>query len=330
MESQRTIEEYATISWQIQDSLSNTPESLLRAFCLAKTGANMGCAQCQGALARCYYYGNGVAKNPTIALDLANKSAAANSPYGQFVLGHCWRDGKGDENDFEASKQYRLAADQGLAIAQHNLGIMLYFGLGVCENEDEAELLWYLAVLQGYKLSYRMLAYKYEKEQSSNPAVAIVFEAAAALGDANAEYQLGLMYLQGRGVFQDTKKALKLFKSAILKGHYDAEDAVENALKCDHCCGKYDQYERTPLMLPCGCTFCRKCIQKGPRVRISKCPTCCSRVCETAVLQINEVIKSALGKGDDKLLASQHPKGPSHKQLQRAAHGAAARPSIPR
>ena len=314
----------ASISWQIQDSTSKTPESLARAFTLAQEGAATGCAHSMGALARCYYFGNGVAQNITLAEDIAKESAAAYSAYGQFVLGHCLKDGKGGENDSAAAKQYRLAAEQGLAIAQHNLGVMLFFGLGVEENEDEAELMWYLAILQGYNLSYRMLAYKYEQEQSSNPAVASVFEAAAALGDANAEYQLGLMYEQGRAVFQDTKKALKLYNSAMLKGLVKAGDAVENALKCGHCCSKYDHYEHTPLTLPCGCACCKVCVQRGPG-KASKCPACGKLLKETSLL-INESIRSALGRGDVKSLLTQKPKGLKRKQLQRTAPASAARP----
>jgi TPR repeat protein len=312
------MENNAIISWQIQDCLSNTPESLANAFFLAQEGAKAGCAHSIGALARCYYYGNGVAKNVTMAEDLAKESAASNSAYGQFMLGHCLKDGNGGNNDVAASKQYRLAADQGLAIAQHNLGIMLFYGLGVDENEDEAELLWYLAVLQGYNLSYRMLAYKYEKDQPDNPAVATVFEAAAALGDANAEWQLGLMYEQGRGVFQDTKKAMKLYNSAGLKGLDQAHDAVEKALKCNRCRSRYDKSQRAPLMLPCGCTFCRKCIEQGSRIKLSKCPAC-GKACGAAILMTNEGVKSALGRGDEKSMPAKQPKGLKRKQLKRAA-----------
>jgi len=77
-----------------------------------------------------------VCKNATVAREIAEESAAAGSSYGQFVLGRCIQDGKGGDNDAEASRLYRLAADQGLAIAQHNLGVMLFFGLGLEENEE--------------------------------------------------------------------------------------------------------------------------------------------------------------------------------------------------
>ncbi len=320
----------AKYSWELQDSLEPTPESLQRAFALAQEGAELGCEHSKGALARCYYYGNGVYDNATVAREIAEESAAAGSAYGQFVLGRCIQDGKGGENDTEASRLYRLAADQGLAIAQHNLGVMLFFGLGLDENEDEAELLWYQAVLQGHSNSYRMLAYKYEKMQSYDPVVVGVFEAAAKSGDANAQLQLGRMYEEGRGVFLDTKKALKLYKSAMQQGLESAYAALVAVLTCDNCCNKYDTFERRPLLLPCGCTFCEQCISKGSRGgRLSKCPRCGSRVCDTVILPINEGLRSALGKGNAKIPPNQNARSLKRKQLRKAALIAASRSSNP-
>jgi hypothetical protein len=326
--SENLTKEKAKLSWKIQDSFNITPQmrhkqKLKHAFRLAQEGAALGCKDSMGALARCYFYGNGVMANATIALDLAKESADANSPYGQFVLGRCLQDGQGDENLSKASQQYRLAADQGLAIAQHNLGVMLYFGLGVDEDDDEAEGLWFLAVLQGYKVSYRMLAYKYEKQQSDNPAVAKIYEAAAEMGDANAQLQLGRMYEEGRGVFSDTKKALKLYKSAKLQGLEGADAALVAALTCGECCSKYDRFKRTPLVLPCGCTFCEQCVDKGPRGRASKCPGCLCRVCETAVLPVNEGVRSALGRVNKALPLDRSSKGMTRKQLRRVSQVAA-------
>jgi TPR repeat protein len=243
--SEKVTEELkASSSWNIQDSLNIPKNKLNAAFELAQEGAASGCIHCKGALARCYYYGNGVAENATLALELATESAAAGSPYGQFVLGRCFQEGQaGEKDNAQAVRLYRLAADQGLAIAQHYLGNMLFFGSGVEENEEEAELLWNKAIVQGYRVSFRMLAYMYEKRPPSNPAiklwVAAVFEAAAEMGDAHAQLQLGRLYEEGLGVFVDTKKALKLYKSAKLQGLEEADAALVAALTCGDCSSKY-------------------------------------------------------------------------------------------
>jgi len=53
-------------------------------------------------------------------------------------------------NMVEAAKWYRRAADQGLSIAQYNLALLLGFGLGVPMDEAEATALLHKAVSQGY------------------------------------------------------------------------------------------------------------------------------------------------------------------------------------
>jgi TPR repeat protein len=53
------------------------------------------------------------------------------------------------ENDAEAVKWYRLAADQGEASAQHNIGHMYARGDGVPESRVDAYFWWNLAAAQG-------------------------------------------------------------------------------------------------------------------------------------------------------------------------------------
>jgi TPR repeat protein len=298
---------------------------------LALAGAATGCSHSKGSLARCHFYGNGVQADAAVARVLAEESAASNSAFGQFVLGRCMQDGAGGDNDASALLQYRLAAKQGVAIAQHYLGIMLYYGLGVKqtqENDDRAEVLWLRAVLQGYAVSYLMLAYKYENEQCSNPTAVKVFEAAAQMGDANAQLQLGRMYEEGRGVFLDTQKALKLYNNARMQGHDGAAAALVAAMTCGKCCCKYDRLTRSPLLLPCGCTFCEHCIGMRRPSRAERCPGCGWRVLDATEVRVNKGVQAALGRGDDKLLQQKQPKGFKRKQLRRAAAAAASRPGI--
>jgi hypothetical protein len=58
--------------------------------------------------------------------------------------------GQGVAQDYaEAVRLYRLAADQGDADAQFNLGVMFEYGQGVAKNRAEA-IRWYrLAAAQG-------------------------------------------------------------------------------------------------------------------------------------------------------------------------------------
>ncbi|MEQ1584169.1 MAG: tetratricopeptide repeat protein, partial [Candidatus Nitrotoga sp.] len=74
----------------------------------------------------------------------------------------------------EAVKWYRLAAAQGDAVAQYNLGLSYALGQGVLQDYKEA--------VKWYRL-------------------------AAAQGDADAQFRLGEMYEQGRGVKQNYVRA---------------------------------------------------------------------------------------------------------------------------
>ena len=55
------------------------------------------------------------------------------------------------EDDREAVKGYRKAAEQGVALAQFNLGLMYYLGEGVLEDYVEAYAWFNLAAAQGDK-----------------------------------------------------------------------------------------------------------------------------------------------------------------------------------
>ncbi len=83
------------------------------------------------------------------------------------------------EQDFkEASRWYTLSAQQGLADAQNNLGILYERGLGVPQDFKEA--------------------FKW-------------FSAAARQGYFAAQNNLGTLYDRGLGVRQDWKKAFELY-----------------------------------------------------------------------------------------------------------------------
>ena len=86
----------------------------------------------------------------------------------------CWEAGQYEE----AFKWYRLAAEQGDAVAQSNLGTCYFGGEGVEQDYGEA-VKW--------------------------------FKKAAEQEQANAQYNLGLCYEKGFGVEQDYKEAVKFY-----------------------------------------------------------------------------------------------------------------------
>ena len=95
----------------------------------------------------------------------------------------------------EAARLYRLAAAQGHAIAQINLGGMFQDGHGVAKDYAEAMRLYRLA---------------------------------AAQGNADAQFLLGIMFIGGRGVAQDHAEAILWFRLAAAQGNANAAAAVEH------------------------------------------------------------------------------------------------------
>ena len=98
---------------------------------------------------------------------------------------------------------YCLAAEQGVADAQYNIGIMYRDGLGVLQNHAEVEKWWRLAAEQGI---------------------------------AKAQVNLGVSYAAGEGVPQDYVTAHMWFNLAAAQGHTKAQegrDAVAGVMTPD-------------------------------------------------------------------------------------------------
>ena len=78
------------------------------------------------------------------------KDAESGDAEAQNDLGVMYRDGEGvPQDDAEAVKLLRLAADQGYATAQYNLGVMYYDGQGVPKDLVEAYAWWFIAAAGG-------------------------------------------------------------------------------------------------------------------------------------------------------------------------------------
>jgi TPR repeat protein len=126
-----------------------------------------------------------------LLLPLANQGLAK----AQVNLGLLYFYGQGvSQDDAEAEKWFRMAAGHGDALAQHNLGVMYDTGRGVPQDQVEA-LKWY--------------------------------RKAADQGLADGQYDLGQKYASGHGVPRDYVRALMWFNLAAAQGHQYA--AMERA-----------------------------------------------------------------------------------------------------
>lgn len=120
------------------------------------------------------------------------------------------------QDDTEAVKWFRRAADQGNADAQYGLGIMYSNGRGVPQNDVEAVKWFRLASDKGNVLAQGRL---------TPPARLAAVEqlAKADQGDVTAQSQLGFMYANGKGVPQDYVEAVKWLLLAANQGDARAQ-----------------------------------------------------------------------------------------------------------
>ncbi|MBV5327014.1 MAG: SEL1-like repeat protein [Chlorobium sp.] len=106
--------------------------------------------------------------------------------------------GQVQQDDKEAVKWFRLAAEQGDVNSQYNLGCMYKDGKGVPRDNKEAAK-W--------------------------------FRLAAEQGQVSAQFNLGCIYEDGKGVTQDKKEAAKWFRLAAEQGDGSAQRALELRFK---------------------------------------------------------------------------------------------------
>ena len=153
-------------------------------------------------------------------------AAAQGDAQAQYQIGRMYDFGRGVEKNYaEALKWYKLAAAQGLADAQNYLGDMYGLGLGVVIDYAEAVKWYKLATAQGLAQAQYNLGDLYFSGHGvvQDYAEAVKwYKLAAAQGLAQAQNNLGSMYHHGQGVVQDYVRAHMWSNLAATKGDADA------------------------------------------------------------------------------------------------------------
>ncbi|HTI88891.1 MAG TPA: hypothetical protein VL966_19990 [Alphaproteobacteria bacterium] len=121
------------------------------------------------------------------------------------------------KSDEEAVRWFRIAADQGYAPAENNLGYMYAEGRGVT-RDDETAVKWYRrAANRGYPPAQTSLAMMLQEgrgaPQNDVQALAL-YSAAAGQGYAPATANVAQMVAQGRGIPRDEDTAAFLMATA--------------------------------------------------------------------------------------------------------------------
>ena len=144
-----------------------------------------------------------------------------------FERGVSFAKGEGVAQDMtEAVKWYRMAAEQGYAPAQNELGSCYYKGHGVAQDMEEAVKWFRMAAEQGYTPAQNELGSCYYRghgvAQDMEEAVKW-FRMAAERGEVAAQNALGVCYERGNGVACDLSEAVKWYRMAAERGNAKAQ-----------------------------------------------------------------------------------------------------------
>lgn len=121
----------------------------------------------------------------------------------------------------EAIYWFRKAAEQDYAEAQNCLAVIYESGEGVTRDPEKAEMWYRKAAEQGYE-PLGLMQYDYGRPKDSSEIAKEVVKAAEE-GDAQYQFNLGLMYETGEGVPQDDLQAAYWYRKAAEQGFVYAQ-----------------------------------------------------------------------------------------------------------
>ena len=134
-----------------------------------------------------------------------------------------YEEGRGvEKNEKKAAELFQKAANQGNLKAQFGLGQMYEEGRGVEKNETKAIEAYVNLINDPVFSKYRVYEKCLERLEKVLQKESEEGDWTQLVTDAFAQVHLGQMYLEGRGVKEDKKKAGQLFKKAANQGNRKA------------------------------------------------------------------------------------------------------------
>ncbi len=157
----------------------------------------------------------------------AKKEEKGELAQGYAVEGDKYYFGQGVKQDYaKAVRPYTLAAEQGHAHAQCNLGAMYGNGQGVAKDEVKAVEWYRKSAEQGNALAQSNLGWMYDNGRGvvKDDVKAVKWtRKSAEQGHAQAQYNLGVRYANGRGVAKDEVKAVEWYRKSAEQGYAAAQ-----------------------------------------------------------------------------------------------------------
>lgn len=164
------------------------------------------------------------------------KAAKAGNAEAQFRLGVMYGNGDGVGLDYEQARAwFEKAIVQGHENATITLAWMYANGTGVGVNEERARELYLHAARKGsakaqYVVAtmYRFAQYGLKKDMEQ---AVQWYVKAADQGMPTAQFALGKLLMEGKGVMQDDAAALQWLSLAHVNGSKRAEDYIKHLIK---------------------------------------------------------------------------------------------------
>ena len=183
----------------------------------------------QYALAGQYLNGQGVEKDERKALQLYECAKKQGNPYAGYEAGKMYRDGIGTEADEERAQKCFKSAFYGFSALereshednlQYRLGWMFHTGTGIERDDGMAESYWVKAEKTGNIRARYSLAMMWLENGTGDTEKALGWlEELAESGNDAAQYALGKVYLQGKGVPEDKERAVEYLKLSAEQGN---------------------------------------------------------------------------------------------------------------
>ncbi len=200
-----------------------------KALELFKLASEGGGFEAQATLGNYYRIGESVPKDLELALKWLNEAATQNNTDAQFGLGECYRLGEGIEQSYKKAFQYySSAAKQGHLLAINTLEVI---PVEIPESRQES---YYLALHGDASAQTDTgILYLEGKEVPQNLKVALTWLARAVKqNNPLAQYRLGLAFLKGEGVQPNSEMAIRLFAlSAFEGGNISAQATLGNCYR---------------------------------------------------------------------------------------------------
>lgn len=129
-----------------------------------------------------------------------------------------------------ALELYEMAAKQGDAQAQYNLGLCYHYGEGTLKDPNNAFKWFSESAKEGHAEAQYSLGIYYQLGIGARPDLVNAFkwfEQAAIQNQAKAQHELGVSYYYGRGVTKNLAMAKKWINKSYINGNKQASESWE-------------------------------------------------------------------------------------------------------